>query len=117
MSNRQVFDPKILDRTVIALPLLDRIISTISGRGEDDEPEPWDVIIDLNLLYPGGRLAARQRVEGLVKEVIAEAALPGQGIHANKSRLSNQYIFARLGARAIQATGTRGWRRRQSTWR
>jgi len=102
VAAREVFDPKILDRTVIALPLLDRITRKNSGRGENDEPEPWDVIIDLNLLYTGGRLAARQRVERLVAEVISRDALPGQGIHANKSRLSHQYIFARLGARAIQ---------------
>ncbi|MGH7399628.1 MAG: S8 family serine peptidase, partial [Candidatus Rokuibacteriota bacterium] len=100
---RDVFDPKILDRTVIAIPLLDRITRKRSRRGKNDEPEPWDVIIDLNLLYPGGRLAARQRVERLVTEVLSRDALPGQGIHATKSRLSHQYIFARLGARAIQA--------------
>jgi serine protease AprX len=101
-ATREVFDPKILDRTVIAMPLLDRITRKNSGRGENVEPEPWDVIIDLNLLYPGGRSEARQRVYRLLAEVIANDALPGQGIHANKSRLSSQYIFARLGARAIQ---------------
>ncbi|MEX2223950.1 MAG: S8 family peptidase [Candidatus Rokuibacteriota bacterium] len=99
---RDVFDPKILDRTVIAIPLLNRITRKSSGHGSSDEPEPWDVIIDLNLLYPGGRLAARQRVERLVAEAIGREPLPGQGIHATKSRLSHQYIFARLGARAIQ---------------
>jgi subtilisin family serine protease len=99
---REVFDPKILDRTVIAIPLLDRITGKSSGRGTSVEPEPWDVIIDLNLLYPGGRAAARQRVERLVAEAISGDAFPGQGIHANKSGLSHQYIFARLGARAIQ---------------
>lgn len=99
---RDVFDPKILDRTVIAIPLLDRIARKNVGGGKSVEPEPWDVIIDLNLLYPGGRLAARDRVERLVAEAIRGDALPGQGIHTNKSRLSHQYIFARLGARAIQ---------------
>jgi serine protease AprX len=101
---REVFDPKILDRTVIAIPLLDRITRKNAGRGENDEPEPWDVIIDLNLLYPGGRLGARQQVEQLIAQVIAEEPVPRkQGIHVTKSRLSHQYIFARLGARAIQA--------------
>lgn len=99
---REVFDPKILDRTVIAIPLLDRITRRNSGHGKNDEPEPWDVIIDLNLLYPGGRVKARERVQSLVNEVIAQDALPGQGIHKNKSALSHQYLFARLGAKAIQ---------------
>src|SRR5215475_12900620 len=87
-----------------ALVILSRsgIARANSGSGTDD-PGPWDVIIDLNLLYPGGRLAARHRVERLIAEVISRDPLPqGQGIHLNKSRLSHQYIFARLGGKAIQ---------------
>jgi serine protease AprX len=99
---REPFDPEILDRTIIAIPLLDRITGRSSARGGKVEPEPWDVIIDLNLLYPGGRMAARKRVEELVEEVIKGDALPGQGIHKSKSGLSQQYLFARLGAKAIQ---------------
>jgi subtilisin family serine protease len=103
VATREVFDPRILDRTVIAIPLLDRITRKNSGGGEKDEPEPWDVIIDLNLLYPGGRVEARKRVEFLVQRVTAQDELPDQGIHKNKSALSHQYLFARLGAKAIQA--------------
>ena len=103
VSNRQVFDPKILDRTVIAIPLLDRITGKAAARGERIPPEPWDVIIDLNLLYPGGRTAARERVIQLLNDIVSRDPLPGQDIHKHKSRLSHQYIFARLGGRAIQA--------------
>jgi subtilisin family serine protease len=102
-AGRQVFDPEILDRTVIAIPLLDRITGKAAARGEAIEPEPWPVIVDLNLLYPGGRLAARGQVVRLVNEITANDPLPGQGIDRNKSELSHQYLFARLGARAIQA--------------
>ncbi len=101
-SSREVFDPEILDRTVIAIPLLDRITGKSAKRGENVPPEPWDVIIDINLLYPDGRLEARKQVERLVGQVIKQHSLPGQGIHEVKSRLSHQYIFARLGAREIQ---------------
>src|SRR5262245_43651037 len=45
---KPVFDPKTLDRTVIALPLLQEF----KDRGED---AVFDVVIDLNLNFPGGR--------------------------------------------------------------
>jgi hypothetical protein len=41
------FDPRILDRSVIAIPLLEEI--------RKDEQEVHAVIIDLNLDYPDGR--------------------------------------------------------------
>jgi hypothetical protein len=41
------FDPRILDRSVIAIPLLDDI--------KKDENEIRSVIIDVNLDYPDGR--------------------------------------------------------------
>ena len=39
----------------------------------------------------------------LLADIVSRDPLPGQGIHVNKSRLSHQYIFARLSGRAIQA--------------
>ena len=52
---KKPFTPETLDRTVIALPLLDKI-------EQDGLGKPQDVIIDINLEYPGGRTEAREVV-------------------------------------------------------
>src|ERR1700759_1705419 len=48
----EFFTPRTLDRTLIAIPLLEKM----EGAKPDDE---FDVIIDVNLEYSGGRSAAR----------------------------------------------------------
>src|SRR5690242_21917090 len=58
------FDQKLLDRTVIAIPLLDEIAAAKPG-------EIIDVVIDLNLTFPGGRERARERVRDLVAAALA----------------------------------------------
>lgn len=78
------FDPKNLDKTVVALPLLQKIHAK-GGRTRSHE-----VIIDINLEFNGGRDAARQKVERLVSNVNGE--LIGS---------TNQYIFAHLKGSAI----------------
>src|SRR5439155_11406670 len=67
-------------------------------------PTRFEIIVDVNLEHPGGREAARQWVFENIDEAKREAEVrdSGQEIHAEKSRLSNQYLFARLEARAIQ---------------
>src|SRR5262245_61890051 len=95
---KPVFDPKTLDRTVIALPLLQQF----AQRGDD---AVFDVVIDLNLNFPGGREHARERVRDLAAAALASAggAQPGVGVDDRKSQLSDQYVFARLTGRAIKA--------------
>jgi len=95
---KPVFDPKTLDRTVIALPLLQQF----SERGED---AVFDVVIDLNLNFPGGREHARERVRDLAAAALASAGgpQPGVAVDERKSALSDQYVFARLTGRAIKA--------------
>lgn len=84
------FLPKILDKTVIAIPLL-----TILEQADPQVLQP--VIIDLNLEYPGGRRGARKRVLELIVEAIAQAgASIRQGIDEPKSEFSEQYLFGRL---------------------
>lgn len=56
------FTPKVLDRTVIAIPLLE----LMKKKGEE---EIYDVIIDINLSYKGGRQEARVKVRKLIKEL------------------------------------------------
>jgi len=104
-----------LDRTSIALPLLERIEK---AEQEDSKPRArgasptapalHEVIIDLNLNYPGGRDAARDRVYALVEEITKAKSRSwglksaGQGINMPKSSLSQQYVFGRFQARFIQ---------------
>jgi serine protease AprX len=97
-SKRTSFDPRALDRTVIARPLLDEL----KKKGED---VLVDVVIDLNLNFPGGRDHARERVRDLASAAMAAAGGrgPGAGVDDRKTELSDQYVFARLTGHAIRA--------------
>jgi serine protease AprX len=68
-------------------------------------PTRFEVIIDLNLEYPGGRQAARQWVLDNVEIAKENASVrdAGQGIHFDKDLPASQYLFARLEARIIKA--------------
>ncbi len=92
------FDPRVLDRTVIARPLLDELAT----KGDD---AIFDVVIDLNLNFPGGRDRARERVRDLVSAAAAATGgrQPGTGVDDRKTDLSDLYVFARLTGRAVRA--------------
>jgi serine protease AprX len=99
------FDPLVLDKTVIAIPLLEQIRQEDEGRADR---VIYNVIVDLNLEYPAGRDGARDWVIANVKNA-KEAAekkgslLPGpQDVDQEKSRQTNQYLFAALEGRVIQ---------------
>ena len=107
---KKPFLPEVLDRTVIAIPLLKELAAEQEAleRGSTDKPKIYDVIIDLHLEYPGGRERARDRVLALVREILADHASDWkitsgtQGINESKSRLSPQYLFGKLESRVIQ---------------
>ena len=90
------FDPRILDRSVIAIPLLEEI-------GED-ENAVHSVIIDVNLDYHGGRDEGRNWIREAIGKAIAKIAPADekQGVREKKTDLSNQYIFARLSGKVIR---------------
>jgi serine protease AprX len=94
---KKPFTPEVLDRTVIAVPLLDKI-------KKDGEAKLQPIIIDLNLDYHGGREAARERAQKLVTDIIADLGLDPkqQNVNNTKSKLSHQYLFAALEGRAIR---------------
>ena len=95
----KTFDPRVLDRTVIARPLLDLL-----ERGGD--AALFDVVIDLNLNFPGGRPRARERIRDLAvagMAVSGAANAAGVGVNERKSEMSDQYVFARLTGAAIRA--------------
>ena len=95
---KKPFLPQTLDRTVIAIPLLEAL------KAEPDRPHA--VIIDLNLEYPGGRDGARQWVQETIEKFIAEAENAGaphdQVVYSVKSKLSPQYVFADLRPEVIR---------------
>jgi subtilisin family serine protease len=95
------FDPTVLDRTVIARPLL----QLLDERGDN---ALFDVVIDVNINYIGGRDRARERVADLIAVALATSAdarisSTGIGVDHRKTDLSDQYVFARLDGRAIRA--------------
>src|SRR5436305_5460950 len=90
------FDPRILDRSVIAIPLLEDI--------DKDDNEVRAVIIDVNIDYDQGRDAGRTWIREAIKNAITEIAPAdqSQGVREKKTDLSNQYIFARLSGKVIR---------------
>jgi serine protease AprX len=90
------FDPRILDRSVIAIPLLEHI--------REDENEVRAVIIDVNVDYHGGRDVGRNWIREAIKNAISMVGPTDvkQGVREKKSNLSNQYIFARLSGTVIR---------------
>ncbi len=90
------FVPEDLDSMIIALPLL-----TMFDDGT--ERDPYDVVIDLNLEYPGGKEEARAQIRRLVDDAVsAVGETPNQGINRGKSAATGQYIFARLDKAVIR---------------
>jgi len=118
------FTPETLDRTIIALPLLDKIRKAKPS-------DQFDIIIDVNLEYAGGRAEARKILWQWVDElpevrrskdvaasggsVPAPPAGKAQGIDASKSKYSQQYLFGRLSAANIRALVQRNEQARRET--
>ncbi len=104
------FDPTTLDRSVIAIPLLDKLeaedkaVAAARRKQQDRTPAVFPVIIDLNLNYAGGRKEAKDTVLAWIEAAVQRtAALPGtQGVQIAKTELSNQYVFAELEAAVIR---------------
>jgi serine protease AprX len=106
------FTPEVLDKTVIAVPLLEILKVEKKQLQEDPNRKPavHSVIIDLNLEYPRGRDEARKVVEEMIAKAIEDAgALDNgeEGISESKSRLNQQYVFAELRGQVIEAVAKR----------
>jgi subtilisin family serine protease len=105
-AGRTPFTAAILDKTVIAVPLLEQLTAEKQRRLADPgrEPELHPVIIDLNLEFPGGRAEARQVVLDLFNDIIKDLgpSPPREEISDAKSKLSQQYLFAELRGEVIE---------------
>jgi serine protease AprX len=90
------FDPEVLDRTVIAVPLL----RMLKKRPNDT----YDVIIDLNLDYREGSATARTRVESLLAKVVRDLKLDPKvpRLDTRKSAITDQYLFGTLEGEVIR---------------
>ena len=103
---KKPFVPAALDRTVIAIPLLNDLIAEDEGR---KAPEAHRVIIDLNLEFPEGRDGARMWVIRTANDLIASgppSEVSDQFIKQERGAISSQYIFASLRARVIRGLVT-----------
>jgi serine protease AprX len=95
---RHDFEPGNMDSSVIALPLLRRIHEDGAKKRKPGAKAPrYDVIIDLNLDFPGGRTEARIRIAGLLKEI------DPRGLASLVVTRSDQYLFITLDAKTLQA--------------
>ena len=83
------FTPDDLESTVIALPLLNEL----KEKGAD---RTYDIIIDVNRDYPGGRDRAQQRIKELIAEISKGQRQPGRGVHHRKTATTSQYVFGEL---------------------
>lgn len=87
------FDRAKLDRSVIAIPLLEEM--------RKDPRTVRSVIIDVNLDYPKGRDEAKAWISKEIPRLTGKKKT--QGLREEKTRLSNQYVFARLDGKTIKA--------------
>jgi subtilisin family serine protease len=90
------FTPDDLESTVIALPLLNEL----KDKGAD---RIYDIIIDVNRDYPGGRDKAQQRITELIAAISKGQRQPGRGVHHRKTATTRQYVFGELRGDLIQA--------------
>lgn len=104
------FNPDNLDRTVIAIPLLNELTKEEAKEAEGGggfSPKSFDLIIDLNLNYKGHR----DKAKALIVKWIRELAGP-DAVYEVKTRLSNQYVFARLDRAQIVALAQRNQKKK-----
>ena len=112
------FDPRILDRSVIAIPLLEAI--------SKDENQVHAVIIDVNLDYDEGREAGRKWIREAIKNAIADNRTgrrearrtgeedgPKQSIHLRPSQWKSNSRTRPAGRRARWQPSQNGQKPRQ----
>ncbi|MDM0065308.1 S8 family peptidase [Variovorax sp. J31P207] len=114
------FLPEVLDRSPIAIPLLNemRAENEALAAASKDEKDPkyaktstgrnlYPVIIDINLDFTGGREMAGKQLEQLVDNLLADRGREWsidkkqQGLNMPKSNMSQQYYFGVFEGRMI----------------
>jgi subtilisin family serine protease len=97
-ERERAFTPDVLETTVIALPLLDQL------KAENGTARVYDIIVDVNRDFPGGREKAQARIKDLIKDLVKAHGLDAadQGVHVRKTDMTRQYVFGRLRGDLIQ---------------
>ena len=106
--NDRLFTPEVLDRSPIAIPLLNLLKAEDEAlkKNPNARRQAFAVIIDLHLEFPGGRPAARERVRELLEAIYRDdPQLPrppaGNPLLSDPSR-SEQYVFGEFDGRVIR---------------
>lgn len=94
VSKRELFTPDVLDKTVIAIPLLDDL--------KKKPNKSYDVIIDLNFGFAGGREAAEQKVKTLLEQLAEKRGKGAKFLIDPKSEFTDQYLFVTLQGQLIR---------------
>ncbi|MEL6866873.1 MAG: S8 family peptidase [Bacteroidota bacterium] len=108
------FDAKKLDRTLIAMPLLEMIDKHKEKYNKKKKKKKkkkatfnldhiaYDVIIDLHLFFPSGRKEAKELVIEAIDKIVENIVpntpkpIPGLGVKRIKTKWVQQYVFAKL---------------------
>jgi serine protease AprX len=94
-ADKPGFLPRVLDRTVIAIPLLQKLDQRPKG-------ERFDIVIDVNLDFDGGREAAWARVKEMIQTLVSRGRTGPHTRNVSPNVTSAQYVFASLDAEAIR---------------
>lgn len=107
-QGRRGFDPTVLDKTVIAIPLLRDIEQAAPGT-------VFKVMIDLNLEYEGGPRKAREDVEREIVAIVkAQRKDPRRQRVDGNSGANPQYAFASIDGEVLRELVRRDTRRSQA---
>ncbi|HVV46662.1 MAG TPA: S8 family peptidase [Bryobacteraceae bacterium] len=93
-----------LTQTIIGRPLIDKL------NASTDPNAVFDVIIDPNLDFSGGRAQVSERIQTLIRESLA----PSDPDPRIRFDIAHPYVFARLTARAIREIARRDLHREGS---
>lgn len=85
------FDPGKLIKTTIAIPL----IEDLEARPRTRQP----MIIDLNLIHPGGLELARELTHDAIEEITGKDL--ESVVDVRKGEFTSQYVYARLTRREV----------------
>ncbi len=100
-SRQRPFEPKALDKTVIALPLLQQL-----DQAEREPDKLHAVVIDLNVEFPDGVPKAGQWVIGAAADIIQKRKTGEpvkQGLTHGDKPVTQQYLYGQLTADVIRA--------------
>ena len=99
------FDPEVLDRSVLAIPLLHQLEEEEKAlrAGRRTEPRAHSVVVEINLDHTDERPETYEEAEKLITDAIKQhPGVADQRLVDERSASSKQYLFARLGGDAIR---------------